>query len=404
MPRRRRRLRHVHLAVHDRACSTVGSHTVNIRAINAAGTRDPSPATSTFTVDLTAPGAPVFTVARRQRAADDLDRAPGRHGGGRRDGRHHRRRDRARLRGRERDGRLDRRGGRRDRRDARLHRRRDRPGRQPLRGRHPDGAGRHGRAGHDDRRRARTVPPATRRRPSRSPPTRPGPSSAASTAPRSRRARRRSPRPRSAAARHTVDVRAVDAAGNRDGTPASRGFSVDTSPPDTTLTPITTPGTDNTPTFTFTSEPGATFQCRIDGAAFAGVPDAVHHRAARRRHPHLRRPRRRRRRRTPIPRRATQTFVVDTTAPNTTLSAFSTPTNDTTPTFTLHVQRGRRDASSAASTAPRFAACPTPFTTGGARARARTRSPSAPATPPGTSTRPPRPRRSRSTRPRRTPS
>ena len=71
---------------------------------------------------------------------------------------------------------------------------------------------------------------------------------------------------------HTLDVRAVDAAGNRDGTPASRSFSVDTSPPDTTLTPITTPGTDNTPTFTFTSEPGATFQCRIDGAAFAGCP------------------------------------------------------------------------------------------------------------------------------------
>ncbi|KRE93577.1 hypothetical protein ASG76_14115 [Nocardioides sp. Soil774] len=69
---------------------------------------------------------------------------------------------------------------------------------------------------------------------------------------------------------HTFEVRATDAAGNTDATPASRAFTVDTTAPDTTITAGPTGTTnDSTPTFSFTaSEAGSTFQCRIDGGAW----------------------------------------------------------------------------------------------------------------------------------------
>lgn len=72
---------------------------------------------------------------------------------------------------------------------------------------------------------------------------------------------------------HTFEVRAVDAAGNVDPTPASRTFTVDTpdtSAPDTSITegPSGTT-TDSTPTFSFTAtEAGSTFECRVDGGAW----------------------------------------------------------------------------------------------------------------------------------------
>lgn len=71
---------------------------------------------------------------------------------------------------------------------------------------------------------------------------------------------------------HTFEVRATDAAGNTDPTPASRSFRVvDQEPPETTI--MTAPsGTidDNTPTFEFaSSEAGSSFECRFDAQAFA---------------------------------------------------------------------------------------------------------------------------------------
>jgi hypothetical protein len=88
-------------------------------------------------------------------------------------------------------------------------------------------------------------------------------------------------------AQHTFEVRATDAAGNTDATPASRTFTVavDTTPPETTITSGPsgqfTPGlldlrgqpgpltNDSTPTFGFTSsEAGSTFACQTDGGAF----------------------------------------------------------------------------------------------------------------------------------------
>jgi hypothetical protein len=70
---------------------------------------------------------------------------------------------------------------------------------------------------------------------------------------------------------HTLDVRATDAVNNQDPTPASRSWTVDTTPSDTSLDSgpagnVATSGA----TFTFSSPDGAaTFECRVDGAPFA---------------------------------------------------------------------------------------------------------------------------------------
>ena len=70
---------------------------------------------------------------------------------------------------------------------------------------------------------------------------------------------------------HTFEVQAKDTAGNLDTSPATRAFSVDTRPPETSIgsgPPALT--TDSTPTFEFSSdEPGSTFQCSLDAGAFA---------------------------------------------------------------------------------------------------------------------------------------
>ena len=73
---------------------------------------------------------------------------------------------------------------------------------------------------------------------------------------------------------HTFSVQAIDAAGNADASPATRTFRVsnaDTVAPETTLE-ASGPSTltaDPTPTFTFSSEAGASFECRVAAAAWA---------------------------------------------------------------------------------------------------------------------------------------
>jgi hypothetical protein len=68
---------------------------------------------------------------------------------------------------------------------------------------------------------------------------------------------------------HVFQVRASDAAGNVDATPASASWTLDLTAPETSLT--SAPGSlvhATSATFAFSSEVGATFECRLDDAAF----------------------------------------------------------------------------------------------------------------------------------------
>jgi hypothetical protein len=78
---------------------------------------------------------------------------------------------------------------------------------------------------------------------------------------------------------HTFEVRAIDAASNPDPTPASRNFTVDTTGPPDTTPPDAAIVKRPKPTIktkkrqvkvraSFTSEAGATFECRLDGGEF----------------------------------------------------------------------------------------------------------------------------------------
>ena len=82
---------------------------------------------------------------------------------------------------------------------------------------------------------------------------------------------------------HSFEVRAIDQAGNVDGSPASYAWQIDLTPPSVSID--SGPATltkDNTPTFGFSSEPGASFECSIDtgAAAFGPCSDAGSHTAA----------------------------------------------------------------------------------------------------------------------------
>jgi len=69
---------------------------------------------------------------------------------------------------------------------------------------------------------------------------------------------------------HTFEVRATDPVGNIDPTPASRTWTVDPAPPETTITggpPGSTTSTSASLAFT-SSEAGSSFQCRLDGGGF----------------------------------------------------------------------------------------------------------------------------------------
>jgi Ca2+-binding RTX toxin-like protein len=68
---------------------------------------------------------------------------------------------------------------------------------------------------------------------------------------------------------HTFSVKAKDAAGNLSGA-ASYGWTVDRTPPETTITSGAPDPGSSSATFSFSSsESGSTFSCSLDGAAFA---------------------------------------------------------------------------------------------------------------------------------------
>ncbi len=162
---------------------------------------------------------------------------------------------------------------------------------------------------------------------------------------------------------HTFEVRAIDLAGNVDASPATRPFTVDTTPPDTTISGgPSSPTNDTTPTFVInSSEPGSTFECRVDAGSFGScfgsyTPPALGE------GPHTIFVRAIDLAFNVDPTPATRSFSVDTTAPDTTITAGPNgPTNDNTPTFSFNSEAGasfecRVDALP-------FAACTSSFTT-----------------------------------------
>lgn len=136
---------------------------------------------------------------------------------------------------------------------------------------------------------------------------------------------------------HTFQVRAIDNAGNTDATPASYTWTIDTVAPDTTIdSNPTNPSNVNTPTFTFSSpDLTATFECSIDGGAFSAcvtpntlVPlaDGPHTFAVRAVDPLG----------NTDASPASYTWTIDTVSPDTSIdSSPANQSNDNTPTFTF---------------------------------------------------------------------
>ncbi|HEX6131802.1 MAG TPA: Ig-like domain-containing protein, partial [Actinomycetota bacterium] len=78
---------------------------------------------------------------------------------------------------------------------------------------------------------------------------------------------------------YVLRVRSVDEAGNAE-TPTSYTVTVDQTAPETTIDSAPPSfSNDDSPQFVFSSEPGATFECKLDGAAFAPCTSPVDHSA-----------------------------------------------------------------------------------------------------------------------------
>ena len=142
---------------------------------------------------------------------------------------------------------------------------------------------------------------------------------------------------------HTFSVRAIDPANNTDPSPATRSFTVDTTPPETTIDAGPTGTTnDPTPSFEFhSSESGSSFECSLDTGTPAfgpcSGPGATHTPAALADGPYTFRVRATDGAANTDPSPATRSFTVDTTPPETTIDAGPTgTTNDPTPTFEFH--------------------------------------------------------------------
>jgi hypothetical protein len=160
---------------------------------------------------------------------------------------------------------------------------------------------------------------------------------------------------------HRYRVRAVDAAGNVDPTPAARDWVVDTTAPDTVFSAGPAAGglTGAKVSFSFGSpDSPVTFECALDGAAFATcqspvaltLADGSHTFAARAKDDHG----------LVDPSPATRTWTVDGTPPAVSVTAVGTPTKDSTPDVAFTVTGAtviecRVDGGS-------FAACTSPFT------------------------------------------
>ncbi|HVQ58680.1 MAG TPA: Ig-like domain-containing protein, partial [Solirubrobacterales bacterium] len=137
---------------------------------------------------------------------------------------------------------------------------------------------------------------------------------------------------------HIFSVRAVDKAGAADLTPATRTFTVDTKKPQTTIeSGPDGPTLDTTPKFGYAaSEPGG-FQCKVDSASFSSCPSATVELGALADGRHTLAVRALDAASNPDPTPAQRTFVLDTGAP-TTPSATGQLRDPETPGVTLRVE------------------------------------------------------------------
>jgi hypothetical protein len=77
---------------------------------------------------------------------------------------------------------------------------------------------------------------------------------------------------------HTFQVRSTDAAANTDASPASYTWTVDTTPPSTSIGPTVPAANTSSTTATFdlvSNEAGSTFECRLDGGLYASCTTPV---------------------------------------------------------------------------------------------------------------------------------
>jgi len=170
---------------------------------------------------------------------------------------------------------------------------------------------------------------------------------------------------------HTFEVRATDVAGNTDGSPASRAFTIDTAgpaadttPPDTTITSGASGTTnDSTPQFTFSSdESSSTFACRVDAEAFTSCT-SPHTTAPLSEGTHTFEVRATDAAGNADPTPAIRTFTIDTTAPQTTINSGPTgTTNDNTPTYAFFSDETGSSFECRVDAAA-FASCSSPHTT-----------------------------------------
>ncbi|CAM3195057.1 CARDB domain-containing protein [Nocardioides dubius] len=162
---------------------------------------------------------------------------------------------------------------------------------------------------------------------------------------------------------HTFEVRATDQAGNVDPTPAAFTFSLDLTPPQTTLTGTPPAITDDpTAVFTFASPEPAAFECRIDADPFASCA-SPHTTATLDDGTHTFEVRAVDSVGNADPTPASHTFDVDTRAPNTTLT--QTPASLTNnPLAQFHFVSDDAAASFECKVdGAAFAPCSSPFTT-----------------------------------------
>ncbi len=160
----------------------------------------------------------------------------------------------------------------------------------------------------------------------------------------------------------TFSATATDAAGNP-STATTRSFTVDAAAPNTSISAGPTgPTNDTTPTFEFGSnEAGSTFQCRVDGAPFAGCPTPLTL-AALSEGPHTFQVFAIDPAGNPDTTPASSTFTVDVTAPDTTITAGPTGTITTATaqfTFTSEANTSFRCRVDGGEPAP----CTSPHTT-----------------------------------------